>query len=80
MAEIKHCYLNVSKPNVSWLYLPSILEYAKGQSLVTSVLNVGSEHVESSTGNSGKWLALLPVCSPWVTLHVHPDENVAPCH
>lgn len=46
VAEIKHCYLNVSKPNVSWLYLPSVSEYAEGQSSITSVLNVGSEHVE----------------------------------
>lgn len=42
VAEIKH-YLNVSQPNVSWLYLPSISGYAAGQS---SVLNVGSEHLE----------------------------------
>lgn len=48
MAEIQHCYLNFSKPNVSWLYLPSVSEYAKGQSLITLVLNVGSEHVELS--------------------------------
>lgn len=77
MAEIKHCYLNVSKPNVSWLYLPSISEYAKGQSSVTSVLNVGSEHVRL---NGELWLALLPVCSHYIMLHMHPDENVAPCH
>lgn len=79
MVEIKH-YGNVSKPNVSWLYLPSILEHAEGQSSVTSVLSVGSEHVEFNRGTLETDLhsfqfVLLESC-----LCLHPGENVAPSH